>query len=473
MEFSIGDVKSMCGVLGIYNKLPLTIAKTLLNGLINRGQDASGLVWIDSYGVHQSSKYKGVPMGIKVPSESSTRVIGSTRYPTAGDREGNAEVHKFAQPFSYQTKKGTLSIAHNGNITNIKELTSEKFQSDAEFITLRLGALINETENLEYALIKLTEELDGAYSLVGILGEDMFCFRDPRGIRPLIYGTNGIQHYISSESSVLQQARCQTMYDLNAGELLYIQNNEVIRKQLVKAEKIAHCYFEYVYFAGSASTIDERNVYSVRLMLGKNLGLQVTEKQLELDFVIPIPDTSKAAASTVAETLGLPLREAIMKNRSAVRTFIMPGVDYRENAAKTKYLFVDEFIKDKKILIVDDSIVRGLTMNYLIRILREKGAVEVHVAITCPPQRFACLYGVDFGTDEELIASGDKSIDCIREELGADTLTYLSFEGLVESIGRSDLCTACLTGKYPTPHGELIRLRLKDGLMDTTKSYYE
>ncbi len=463
----------MCGVLGIYGKLPLKISKNLLNSLINRGQDASGMVWVDKYGVHQSGKYKGVPLGIKTPNESSKRTIGSTRYPTSGDREGYVETHKFAQPFSFQTSKGTLSIAHNGNITNIKELTDKKYQSDAEFITLRLGALINETDNLEYALIKFVDEFDGAYSLVGILGEDMFAFRDPRAIRPLIYGTNGLQHYMTSESSVLQQARVTEQSDLKAGELLYISENTVARKQLVEAKNIAHCFFEYVYFAGTASVIDNKNVYSTRLKLGEYLGLQVKELNLELDFVIPIPDTSRTASSTVSEVLQIPLREAILKNRSAKRTFIMPGVDYRENAAKSKYLFVDEFIKDKKILIVDDSIVRGFTMKYLIKILRDLGADKIHVAITSPPQRFACLYGVDFGTNKELIAGDGKSIDEIATIIGADSLTYISHDGLRKSLEMDDICDACITGNYPTPHGQLIKQKVELGIIDDSKTYYE
>lgn len=463
----------MCGVLGIYNKLPLSISKNLLNGLINRGQDASGLIWIDNYGVHQSSKYKGVPLGIKTPKESSTRTIGSTRYPTSGSREGDAETHKFAQPFSFQTKKGTLSIAHNGNITNMKDLTDKKYQSDAEFITLRLGSLINETDNLEYALIKLTEELDGAYSLVGILGDDMFCFRDPNGLRPLIYGSNGIQHYMTSESSVLQQARVNEQSDVNPGELIFISNQKVMRKQLVEPRNIAHCFFEYVYFAGSASVIDGKSVYKTRLNLGKHLGEQVKEKAIKLDYVIPIPDTSRTASSTVSEAINVPLREAVLKNRSAKRTFIMPGVDYRENAAKSKYLFVDEFIKGKDLLIVDDSIVRGFTMKYLIKILRDMGAKSVHVAITCPPQRFACLYGVDFGTNVELIAGDGKTEEEIRNIIGADTLTYLSYDGLRKSIDLPDLCDACISGNYPTPHGQLIKLKVERGEIDSTKTYYE
>lgn len=464
----------MCGVLGIYNKLPLKISKNLLNGLINRGQDASGIVWVDNYGVHQSSKYKGVPLGIETPNESSDRTIGSTRYPTSGSREGNAETHKFAQPFSYQTKKGTLSIVHNGNITNVKELTDEIYQSDAEFITLRLGALINETDNLEYALMKLTEELDGAYSLVGIIGDDMFCFRDPRGIRPLIYGTNGFQHYMTSESSVLQQARVTEQFDINPGELIYISDGKLSRKQLVEEKNVSHCFFEYVYFAGSASTIDGKSVYTTRLNLGSYLGKQVKEKNLEIDYVIPIPDTSRTASSTVSEVLGIPLREAILKNRSAKRTFIMPGVDYRENAAKSKYLFVEDYIRGKNILIVDDSIVRGFTMKYLIKILKtDYGAKNVHVAITCPPQRFACLYGVDFGTNNELIASDNRSIEEISDIIKSDSLTYISYEGMRKSIGLDRICDACITGNYPTPHGQIIKLRVENGEIDLTKTYYE
>lgn len=471
----------MCGVLGIYaynNPISTLSAQSLLQLLVHRGQDASGICYLDSYKVHTTEKIKGPPDKIPMEDDLGLAVIGSTRYPTLGSRIGEVSEKKFAQPFSYQSSLGTLSIAHNGNITNLSELVDDtaQYQSDAEYICFRLGQLIDDHEDLKVALVKLTDELDGAYSLVGILGEDVFSYRDPRGIRPLVYGTNGTHHIISSESIVLQQAGVMEVHDVNPGELVYFSAEGVRSEQIVEPQNISHCYFEYVYFANSVSTINSKNVYSTRLQLGRKLGEQILDRRLDdrLDFVIPVPDTSKAAAETLSETINVPIREGIMKNRSSLRTFIMPTEDKRESAAKSKYLFIDEYLRGKNILLVDDSIVRGFTMKYLIRILKKDYKVnKVNVAITCPPQRYACYYGVDFGTDTELIAYDDKPIDRIREEIGADTLTYLTLENLKAAIGMNTLCTACLTGEYPTPHGKNLRLKIMKGEIGSEETHYE
>ncbi len=463
----------MCGVLGICGDTDIKTARNILQLLVHRGQDASGLAWVDDYGVHKQSKSKGAPLTITIPDEKSSLIIGSTRYPTSGNREGNVPKEKYAQPFAYQTKMGTLSLCHNGNITNIKEISNKTYQSDAEFITEYLGKYIDKTGNIERALFELSSKIDGSYSIVGIFADKMFCFRDPRGIRPLIFGKNETHFMFASESICMQQSGMSFLRDVNPGEFIIIDNNKETAKQLVTPENISHCFFEYVYFANSASVIDGQNVYSTRLKLGKYLAEQLKQKKLDIDYVVPVPDTSKSASQTLSEYLNIPLREAIMKNRSSKRTFIMPNMDTRELAARAKYLFIDKYIKNKKLLIVDDSIVRGLTTKYLIKVLRQKGAKEVHVAITSPPQRYACYYGVDFGTDKELIAKGDTSINIIKDKINADSLTYISEVNLIRALNRTDLCTACINAKYPTKFGKILREKINKGIIMDTNSHYE
>ncbi len=462
----------MCGVLGIQGEIQLAAAKSLLQLLVHRGQDASGLVWVDSYKVQKRSKAKGPPATIEIDDELALCVIGSTRYPTLGNRRGHVPKDKFAQPFSYQTKYGTLSLAHNGNITNMAEISEKKFQSDAELITELLGQKIDEEGSLELGLTAISRILDGAYSIVGILGNDLFCFRDSRAIRPLVFGKSSTHAVFASESICLQQAGVDVIEDVKPGEMILVTPElKVTRKQLVVPENISHCFFEYVYFASSVSDLEGRNVYATRLQLGAELASEL--KGIDVDYIVPVPDTSKAACETLSEKLDIPLREAIMKNRSSMRTFIMPGLDERERAAKSKYLFVDRFIRGKRLLIVDDSIVRGFTTMFLIKILKERGAKEVHVAITCPPQRYACYYGVDFGTDRELIARNDTPIEQIREMIGADSLAYLSIQSLKNVLKTESLCTACIDGNYPTPNGKSIRLRVLKGEMDDRTTHYE
>ena len=464
----------MCGVLGIQGKIQLHDAKSLLQLLVHRGQDASGLVWIDSYDVQKRAKAKGAPSEIDIDDEVSSATIGSTRYPTLGNRYGEVSKDKFAQPFSYQTKLGTLSVAHNGNITNMKDISDQVYQSDAELITELLGKKINTLGSLEEGLKAIAELLDGAYSIVGLLGNDLFCFRDPRGIRPLVIGHSKTHTVVASESICLQQSGINEFTDVAPGELVFSpRDGGIYRKQLVETKNISHCFFEYVYFASSVSNIEGKNVYETRLKLGSALAKEIEKKGIDIDYIVPVPDTSKAACETLSSDLKVPLREAIMKNRSSLRTFIMPGLNEREKAAKSKYLFVDRFIRGKKLLIVDDSIVRGFTTMYLIKILRERGAKEVHVGITCPPQRFACYYGVDFGTDNQLIAKNNTKVEDVEKIIGADTLTYLPIESMIKVIGMTTLCTACINGRYPTPNGERIRLLVKQGKLDDKNTHYE
>ncbi|RMG33925.1 MAG: amidophosphoribosyltransferase [Methanobacteriota archaeon] len=462
----------MCGIVGICGKvLKLTQAQSLLQLLVHRGQDASGLAWIDETGKHCLAKVKGQPIQIPLPEVNSRYILGSTRYPTYGNRNGNVPVEKFAQPFSVETRLGQLTICHNGQIANIRKFSKHEFHSDAEFIANLLGEFIDNGNDLVMASKKLMDILDGAYSITGFLGHTFFGIRDPRGIRPMVYGFHDGFAVIASESLVLQQAGMPEIKEMPPGGLLIFDEDELTIQQLVKTEK-RPCMFEYVYFASAASEINERSVYETRLRLGELLGDQIRNAGIEADAVVPVPDTSRTASQTLSEKLGIPLRDAILKNRSSMRTFIMPAEDERLAAAKSKYLFIEGMIKGKRLLLVDDSIIRGLTLKYLISLLRQKGATEIHVAITNPPTRYPCYYGVDFTTKKELIAS-QKSVEEIRREIGADSLTYLTHENLKRAIDLPELCMACIDGNYPTPFGQHLKRLLEEGMILETMTHYE
>ncbi len=448
----------MCGIIGICGKeMQLNTAQNLLQLLVHRGQDASGLAWVDEYGIHRDSKVKSEPKFINIDrADISTAIIGSTRYPTYGDRTGGSATNKFAQPFSFQTRLGSLSLAHNGQILNMSQLSDKEYSSDAELITHLLGKLINQGKSLEESIKELMLTMDGAYSCVGIIGDKLFAFRDPRGIRPIVYAQNENFCLVASESVVLQQAGFDSISVLEPGNYILFSGLQSRPVELVTSKEHTHCMFEYIYFASAASKIEDISVYQTRIALGEELALQLKERNIKADYVVPVPDTSKTAAQPISEILQIPLRDAIIKNRSSKRTFIMPTVETRIKAAMEKYLFIDSLIEGKNLLLIDDSIVRGLTLKYLIKLLKQKGANEVHVAITSPPISQACYYGVDFPTRGELIAA-EKSESEIKEEINASSLTYLSLDGLKTSLKGLEACYACIDGNYPTPFGEQLK----------------
>ncbi len=463
----------MCGVIGINGPTTLGQGKVLLQMLTHRGQDASGIGWIEEKTSNiKIIKKDSYPDLLELDETKETsNLIGSTRYPTFGTRTDSSNIEKYAQPFTFKTKNGTLVIVHNGNITNIHSITTKNYESDTEFIVEFLGSLLNKTQgNLNESVKMFMEKVDGSYSIIGTLDETQFSFRDPRGIRPLVIGRNENITVISSESVVLQNLGIENIRDIQPGELIVCKEQDFQSFQILVKDH-AHCMFEYVYFANPCSIIEERLVYDVRLDLGKELGLRIKENNLEIDYVVPVPDTSRPATQGVSEVLNIPVREAIIKNRYLQRTFIMKSKQERTKVAKSKYLYTAKYIKNKNILVVDDSIVRGLTSQKIVKDLRKLGANKIYFAVTCPAIRFACYYGIDFPTDEELIASGH-TVEKIKEVLDVDGVFYQSIDSLKTAIGFSDLCTACLSGSYPTPYAQEIRIKYLNGELKG-RSHYE
>ena len=463
----------MCGVLGIFGEISLGQSKILLQMLTHRGQDASGIAWFNKNDSKtEISKSDSYPDLLEVKEEELVLgLVGATRYPTFGTRTNESNLDKFAQPFSNKTKYGKLVIVHNGNITNIPSLSNKQFESDTDFIVEFLGSQIDICKGeLDKAVTDFMDQVDGSYSIIGLLGNTAFAFRDPKGIRPLTIGKNEKITVVASESVVHQNMKINKFEDVTPGELIVFSTNEWNRYQL-KNKDHAHCMFEYVYFANPCSLIEERLVYDSRLKLGKELGARIKEDNLEIDYIVPVPDTSRPASQGLSEYLNIPVREAIIKNRYLHRTFIMKSEKERTRIAKRKYLYTSSFIKGKNILVVDDSIVRGLTSQRIIKDLRLHGANKIYFAVTCPAIRFACYYGIDFPTDEELIASGH-TIEEIKKILDVDGIYYQSIESLRNSIGLTDLCTACLSGSYPTSFAEEIRIKYLNGELKG-RSHYE
>ncbi|NWF94915.1 MAG: amidophosphoribosyltransferase [Candidatus Thorarchaeota archaeon] len=445
----------MCGVLGIMGGYNLREARELLLLLTHRGQDASGLLW-QTHGVMSSAKAMGSPAEIDVPEGQADIVLGSTRYPTSGRQVvSEAELDTFVGPFP----KGDIAVTHNGNITNVQVHSRKRYDCDAEFIADMLQLKMQETGNsLPEAFRRLDTDFDGAYSLVGLHGDNLFAYRDPRGFKPLVFGRNATHTVIASESIVLDMAGLTLERDVYPGELIIFRPDGSMESHSISQSSThSHCFFEYVYFANPASRMESQLVYDVRFRLGRALARLFKRRGFpDPDYVVPVPDTSRPAAQALAEELKVPMREIILKNRYLGRTFIARSQKDRDAMARHKYLYLEDKIRGRDLLVVDDSIVRGTTAKMIVADLRKRGARKVYFAVTCPPQNHPCYYGIDISTSRELIAS-EKDLEKIREFIDADAVIYQDMDSLVNAIGMRDNCLACLDGRYPTEHARWIR----------------
>ncbi|MFW9786437.1 MAG: amidophosphoribosyltransferase [Candidatus Thorarchaeota archaeon] len=446
-------------------------ARDLLLLLTHRGQDASGLLWMEGDDVNVA-RAMGSPARIKLPAEMSHFILGSTRYPTVGRRVASEDdLQTFVGPFHH----GSVSLTHNGNITNLSTLSSREYDCDSEFLTERLSCNIEACDgNLAKAFKVLETEVDGAFSVVGIFDNRLFAYRDSRGFKPLVFGRNGDTTIVASESTVLDMAEVTLERDVYPGELLIFDKGGVMESHSIFQNELhSHCFFEYVYFAHPAAMLENQLVYDVRFRLGRALAQTFLRLGLEPpDYVAPVPDTSRPAAQAMSEVLQVPMREIILKNRYLGRTFIMRSQEERDSVAHNKYIYLDDKINGKNILVVDDSIVRGTTARKIVRDLKKRGAVKVYFAVTCPPQTHPCYYGIDISTDRELIAS-TSSIEEIADFVQADALVYQETITLENAIGLKDLCVACLDGKYPTEYAQRIREKVQEIGTTTTGRDYE
>jgi len=466
----------MCGIVGIYSHEP--VAAELYDSLIHlqhRGQDAAGMLTCDErfYSIHGLGLVREIFNPENIQQLKGNIGIAHTRYPTAG---GYTESE--IQPLWIGNPRG-IALAHNGNLVNYPELADEirkqhrhlNSSLDSEALLLMLadklsnGEFAEEDEKFFSHLCKAIQYIfnktQGSYSIVSVMiGKGLIAFRDPHGIRPLVWGerhnADGTTDYIfASENTAFYALGFEPKGDLQPGEVVFVSKSGKLFRQLVEAREFRPCVFEYVYFARPDSTLDNVSVYRSRLRMGQNLARawKETWPGLMPDVVIPAPFTANTAALSFAHELGVRYSEGLYKNPFIGRTFIMPNQKARARNVRYKLTPQRTEIENKKVLIVDDSIVRGTTSREIVKMVREFGATEIYFVSTSPPIKNPCFYGIDIPSRAELIAAND-SLDEIREFLGADKLLYQREEDLVEAVTRRGEhhiqrpCMACMDGKY-------------------------
>lgn len=454
-------VKDKCGIVGIYSEKPESVPYYLyysLYALQHRGQESAGMATYQ--GKIVTYKSMGLVCNVfdkkKLDSLRSHVGIGHVRYSTTGKSEP-----KNSQPFTIEFEEGQISVAHNGDIINSRELRKDlksrgyNFYSttDSEIIAHLFCDEYSKTNDVLQAIKNALKKIIGSYSLVILINDDLYAIRDPFGIRPLVFGKDDESKIVASETVALDVVNIDYKRDIKPGEILHLNTEKSY--ELGKEKRRAHCIFEYVYFARPDSIINGRKVYKVRLNIGKAL---YREDPIDADMVAPVPDSAIPAAIGYSRESGIPYGEAFIKNRYIGRTFIMPTQKSRESAVKLKMNPLKTEVEGKRIVLIDDSIVRGTTIKQLVNVLKNANAKEIHLRIGCPPIKHPCYYGIAIRSEDELIAS-NKDVEEIRKILGVNSLKYLTIESLVKCIGisKKNLCTGCLDGEYPTLTPDEIR----------------
>lgn len=449
-------LKHECGIFGIIGH-PESSKITYLGlyALQHRGQESAGIVSCCDGHLH---RHRDMGMVHDVFTERiledlpGKSAIGHVRYSTAG-----STLLKNAQPIRVDYARGSLAVAHNGNIVNAKKLRLELeengsiFQStsDSEVIVHLLAR--SREENLENAMAETFRALEGAYAIVALDSERLIAARDPHGFRPLCLGKLGDSHVVASESCAFDIVDAEFVREIEPGEMVVIDRSGVRSRSIGAPEpsRLGLCIFELIYFSRPDSIVFGRDVERVRHRMGVTL---CREAPVEADLVIPVPDSSNAAALGYARESGIPFEMGLIRNHYVGRTFIEPSQSIRDFGAKLKYNPIKTALRGKRVIVVDDSIVRGTTSAKIVKMIRSAGASEVHTRISSPPIKYSCFYGIDTPTRTELIGA-QKSVEEIREHLGVDSLHYLSTRGLVEATAgeKGEFCLACFTGDYPIP----------------------
>lgn len=463
-------VKEECGVFGIYDFDGQDVASTIYYGLFalqHRGQESCGIAVSETSGPKgRVLSYKGMGLVNEVFTQDSLETmkgdigVGHVRYSTAG-----ASTRENAQPLVLNYVKGTLALAHNGNLINAVELrhdleyTGAIFQTtiDSEVIAYHIARERLHVKTVEEAVNRACQKIQGAYSLVVMSPRKLIGARDPYGFKPLCIGKRENSYIITSETCALDTIGAEFVRDVLPGETVTITPEGGIISDLSRAVsrgQEARCIFEYIYFARPDSHIDGVSVYASRIRAGRFLA---ADSPVEADLVVGVPESGNAAALGYSLQSGIPYGTAFVKNGYVGRTFIKPKQSSRESSVKVKLNVLKEAVNGKRIIMIDDSIVRGTTSDRIVRMLREAGAREVHVRISSPPFLWPCYFGTDVPEKEQLIAN-DRTVDEIKEMIGADTLGYLNIERLREMVDGLGICTGCFNGVYPiNPPTEDIR----------------
>jgi amidophosphoribosyltransferase len=461
--------KECCGIVGIKSDSP--VARNIFLGLKviqHRGQEAAGI----AVGRGPRIEYhKGGGLVHEVfDGETLDRLkgnvgIGHIRYSTTGMKTADE-----AHPITATTSEYDVAVCHNGELVNVKEMkkTVEKdasdWGSDTEMVVRILAKELEKAPDPLRAISRTLAKVKGAYSLVILIGDRLFAARDPHAIRPLCLGKMEDGYVVASETPVLDLLEAEFIRDLKAGEIVEISSKVAKSYEMPRHRHAAHCMFEYVYFSRPDNFLDGRLVYDVRRRIGEMLAL---EHEVKADAVIPVPDSGRAHSAGYSERSGIPFVEGLIKNRFVERTFILPEQKEREIGVLLKMNPVRSLVAGNRVVLVDDSIIRGTTMTRIIKNLRRAGAKKVHVRIGCPPIRHPCYLGIDMKTREQFIANG-REVKEISKKIGADTLGYISIGGLVEAIGlpKDHLCLGCLTGEYPVEVDGEKKLRYQERLED-------
>ncbi len=448
MERSLNE---KCAVVGVFDhKEASRLAYFSLHALQHRGQEAAGISSSDGKKL-RTIKKRGLVTRVfdeqKLNTLQGDMAIGHTRYSTAGD-----DSILDAQPVFARYDLGEMSIVHNGNLTNAQEVRDALISKGAIFQTFMdtenlIHLIANSDEKkLVDRIIDAAKKIEGAYSLVFLSRTKMFAMRDPHGFRPLSLGRVGDGYVVASETCAFDLIGAEFIRDIEPGELLVFEKDKAPQSIKIFEPTPKHCIFEYVYFARPDSDVYGQNVYQMR----KNMGVALArEKPIEADLVVPVPDGGVPSAIGYSQESGIPFEMGIMRNHYIGRTFIEPTQEMRDLKVKMKLSPIVSMIKGKRVIVIDDSIVRGTTSRRIIRMLKDAGAAEVHMRISSPPTTDPCFYGVDTPDKEKLIAS-NMSSDEICKYIEADSLAYLSNDALLRSVNSTDssYCTACFTGEY-------------------------
>lgn len=448
-----------CGVFGIWSSQAIDAAKDIYYGLLalqHRGQESAGIVVCDAKGpLGNICTHKGMGLVSEIFDKHTLSMlqgnigIGHVRYSTTG-----ASMTANAQPVFLNYLKGTLALAHNGNITNADEFRDElqnqgaRFAgtTDSEVIAYKIAMERLKTPSIERAAINVSKQLKGGFALLILSPQKLIGVRDPLGLKPLCLGQREDGSYIlASESAAISSVGGQIIRDIEPGETISISDEGITSDYSLRGDKRAHCIFEYIYFARQDSVMDGISVYDARVRGGKSMAKRFP---VDADVVTGVPESGIPAAVGFAEESGIPFKLAFHKNSYVGRTFIKPSQAERVSAVRMKLSLIESVVKGKRVVLIDDSIVRGTTITNLIRTMREAGAKEVHVRISSPPFLYPCYYGTDVPDNSELIAN-KFSTEEICKNIGADSLEYMHIEDLKDMTGDLGLCKACFDNNYP------------------------
>lgn len=458
MSILFDELHEECGVFGIWNPTDMNAAKAIYFGLTalqHRGQESCGIATCDTNGpIGNICAQKGMGLVSEVFHEDNLKKlrgnigIGHVRYSTTG-----ASVEENAQPIFLNYAKGTLALAHNGNVTNADEFREKLREegaffngtSDSEVIAYAIARERMTSHGIEKAIARVTKKLKGGYALLIMSPQKLIGVRDPLGLKPLILGQKDDSYYFASESTALTSVGAKIVRDVKPGEMLTVTKDGIVSEMLVESERRAHCIFEYIYFARLDSIIDGISVYDARIRGGKALA---NRYPIEADVVTGVPESGLTAAVGYSEASGIPFKLAFSKNSYVGRTFIKPTQEERATAVHMKLKVIESVVKDKRVVLIDDSIVRGTTIANLIMMMREAGAKEVHVRISSPPFLYPCYYGTDVPDNSQLIAN-EHTTEEIRKSIGADSLEYMSLADLSLMTENLPVCKACFDADYP------------------------